>query len=64
MYFGCPTWKQFIVTQDAEYLEISLYIQKQVGVPLYLEVIQELNTQPSEYTCKCHTMVEHAYVKP
>ena len=51
MYFGCPTWKQFIVTQDAEYLEISLYIQKQVGVPLDLEVIQELNTQPSEYTC-------------
>ena len=37
--------------QDAEYLEISLHLQKQVGAPLYLEVIQELNTQPSEYTC-------------
>ena len=48
MYSGCPTWKQFIVSHDAEYLEISLYIQKQVGAPLDLEVIQE---QPSEYTC-------------
>ena len=51
MYFWCPTWKQFIVNQDAEYLEISLHLQKQVGAPLDLEVIQELNTQPSKYTC-------------
>ena len=42
--------------QSAEYLEISPHIQKQVGAPLDLEVIQELNTQPSEYTCKCHKL--------
>ena len=37
--------------QSAEYLESSPHLQKQVGAPLDHEVIQELNTQPSEYTC-------------
>ena len=42
--------------QSAEYLEISPHLPKQVGAPLDLEVIQELNTQPSEYTCWCHKL--------
>nr|GFC61872.1 retrotransposon protein, putative, Ty1-copia subclass [Tanacetum cinerariifolium] len=56
--------KNIFVARYAEFFENSLTLQEAGRINVYLELIQEDDTQPSENTSEQHNEVEHMDVEP
>ncbi|GJW82921.1 hypothetical protein Tco_0156066 [Tanacetum coccineum] len=63
-YFYYPHKNKILVARNAEFFENDLTLQEASGSNVDLEVIRDVDTQPSQNTSERHDEVEHENAKP